>query len=111
MTHTQTNCRNHSALCAGKKGVRPAEVVALASVLEKSATDLKQILLKYKRTIQIVTFNVRMLNRIGQLPELTALEIDNNIDRICNQEHMYTHSRDIEYHDTGNGWTLATTSA
>ena len=77
-------------------------------MLEKSATELK---LKSKRTIQIATFNVRTLNRIGQLPEPTALVIDHNIDIICIQEHTYTHSEDIKYHDTGNGWTLATVSA
>ena len=42
MTHTQTTCINRIALRAGKKGARPAEVGALASVFEKSATDLKQ---------------------------------------------------------------------
>ena len=42
MTHTQTTYINHIALRAGKKGARPAEVVALASVFEKSATDLNQ---------------------------------------------------------------------
>ena len=61
------------ALRAGKKGARPAEVGALASVFEKSATELKQSkLLKCKQTLQIATFNVRTLNRIGQLPELIA---------------------------------------
>ena len=104
MTHTQTTCPNCIAL--------PAEVGALASVFEKSATELKQQkLLKGKHTIQIATFNVRTLNRIGQLPELTASAIDHNIDIICIQEHRYTHSEDIKYHDTGNGWTLATASA
>ena len=57
------------------------------------------------------TFNVRTLNRIGQLPELTASAVEHNIDIICIQEHRYTHSEDIKYHDTGNGWTLATVSA
>ena len=67
MTHTQTTYINCIALCAGKKGARPAEVGALASVFEKSATKLKQQkLLKCKQTIQIATFNVRTLNRIGQ---------------------------------------------
>ena len=32
------------------------------------------------------------------------------IDIICIQEHRYTHNEDIKYHDTGNGWTLATVS-
>ena len=30
---------------------------------------------------------------------------------ICIQEHGYTHSEDIKYHDSGNGWTLASESA
>ena len=107
MTHTSPN---RIALRAGKKGTRPAEVGALARVFEKSATELKlkQNLLKCKRTIQIATFNIRTLNRIGQLPELTVSAIDHNIDIICIQEHRYTHSKDIRYHDTGNRWTLVT---
>ena len=111
MTHNQTTCSNHIALRAGKKGVRSADVGALASMFEKSTTELKQKLLKCKRTIQIATFNVRTLNRIGQLPELTASAIDHNIDIICIQEHRYTHSEDIKYHGTGNGWILATAYA
>ena len=72
----------------------------------KSATELKQQkLLKCKQT------NVRTLNRIGQLPELTALSVEHKIDIICIQEHRYMHTEDIIYHDTGNGWTLATVSA
>ena len=50
------------------------------------------------------------MSRIGQLPELTASAAEHNIDIICIQEHRYTHSEDIKYHDTGNGWTLATVS-
>ena len=42
MTHPQTTCKNRSALRAGKKGARPTKVGALASVFEKSATELKQ---------------------------------------------------------------------
>ena len=112
MTLTQTTYINCIALRAGKKGVRPAEVEALGSVFEKSATELKQQkLLKCKQTIQIATFNVRTLNRIGQLPELTASAVEHKIDIICIQEHRYTHNEDIKYHDTENGWTLATVSA
>ena len=111
MTHTQTTCINRIALRTGKKGARPTEVGALAPVFKKSATKLKQQkLLKCKQTIQIATFNVRTLNRIGQLPELTASAVEHNIDIICIQEHKYTHSEDIKYHDTGNGWTLANVS-
>ena len=80
-------------------------------MLEKSTTELKQKLLKCKQTTQIATFNVRTLNKIGQLPELTASAIEHNIDKICIQEHRYTHKEDIKYHDTGNGWTLATALA
>ena len=81
-------------------------------MFEKSATELKQQkLLKCKQTIQIATFNVRTLNRIGQLLELTALALEHKIDIICIQEHRYTHTKDIKYHDTGNRWTLATVSA
>ena len=112
MTHTQTTCPNRIALHAGKKGARPAGVGALASVFKKSATELKQQkLLKCKHTVQIATFNVRTLNRIGKLPELTASAIEHKIDIICMQEHRYTHSEDIKYHDTSNGWTLAIASA
>ena len=85
MTNTQTLTTNRIALRTGKKGVCPAEVGALASVLEKSATELKQKLLKCKQTIQIATFNIRSLNRIGQLPELTASAIDHNVEIICIQ--------------------------
>ena len=42
MTHTQTTYTNRIALRVGKKGARPLEVGALASVFEKSATELKQ---------------------------------------------------------------------
>ena len=59
-----------------------------------------------------MTFNDRTLNRIGQLPELTASAIDPNIDIVCVQEHRYHHSKeDIKYHDTGNGLTFVYLSA
>ena len=112
MTHTQTTYTNRIALRAGKKGARPAEVGALSSVFEKSATELKQWkLLKCKQTRQIATFNVRTLNRIGQLPELIASAEEHKIDIICIQEHRYPHTEDIKYHETGNGWSLVTVSA
>ena len=66
-THTQTTCPNCIALHEGKKGVHPDEVRALAPVFEKSATELtlKQKLQKCQSTIQIATFNIRTLKRIG----------------------------------------------
>ena len=104
MTHTQTTCPNRIALRTGKKEARPAGAGALASVFEKSATELKQQkLLKCKHTVQIATFNVRTLNRIGQLQELTASAIEHKIDITCIQEHRYIHSKDFKYYDTGNG--------
>ena len=99
MTHTQTTCINRIVLRVGKKWARPAEIRAQL-----------QKLLKCKQTIQIATFNVRTLNRIGQQPELTASAVENNIDIICIQAHRYTHSEDIKYHVNGNGWTLTTVS-
>ena len=92
MTHTQTTCINRIAFRVVKKGARRVEVGALASVFEKSATELKQQkLLKSKQTIKIAIFNVRTLNRIGQLLEQTALVVEHNIGMICIQEHRYTH--------------------
>ena len=112
MTHTQTTYTNRIALRTGKKGARPAKVGALASVFEKSATELKQSkLIKCKQTLQIATFNVRTLNRIGQLPELIASAEEHKIDIICIQEHRYMHTEDIKYHETGKGWSLVTVSA
>ena len=112
MTHTQTTYTNCIALRAGKKGARPDEVEALASVFEKSGTELKRPkLLKCKQTLQIGTFNVRTLNRIGQIPELIASAVEHKIDIICIQEHRCTHTEDIKYHETGNGWLLVTVSA
>ena len=43
--------------------------------------------------------NVRTLNRIVQLPELTASAVEHMIDIICIKEH----TEDIKYHETGNG--------
>ena len=97
MTHTQTTSRNCFALSAGKKRTRPAGVGALVPVFEKSSSELKlkQKPLKYKSTIQIAIFNVRTLNRIGQLPEPTVSAINHKIDIICIQEHRYIYSEDI----------------
>ena len=108
--NNQTTCPNCIAFRVRKKGTRPAEVGALAWVFEKLTTELNQKLLKCKQTIRIATFNVRTLNKIGQLPELTSSAIEHNIDIICILEHIYTYSEDIKYQDSGNGWTLAIAS-
>ena len=43
----------------------------------------------------MVTFNVRTLKKIGQLPELTVSAIDKNIDIICIQEFTDSHIASI----------------
>ena len=48
-------------------------------MFEKSISELK-LKQQCKNTIQIATFTVRTLNRINQLPELTASAIDHKID-------------------------------
>ena len=112
MTHTLTTYINRITLPPGKKRAHPAKFGALASVIEKSATEFKQQkVLKCKQTIQIATFNVRTLNRIGQLPELTPSAVEHKVNIICMQEHRYTHTEDIKYHDSDNRETLATVSA
>ena len=58
-----------------------------------------------------MTFSVRTLNKIGQLPQLTTSAVEHKIDMIGIQEHRYTHTEDIKYHETGNEWTLATVLA
>ena len=99
MTHTQTTYINRIALRVGKKmgascwGRSPG--VSVRKISYRAQT--KKNLLKCKQTIQIVTFNVRTLNRISQLPELTASAVEHNIDIICIQEHRYTHNEDIKY--------------
>ena len=46
------------------------------------------------KTLQIVTFNVRTLNRIGQLPELIALAVEHKIDIIMHtRTQMHAHRR------------------
>ena len=64
MTLSQTICYNRFTLHAGKNGVRSAVVGALVPMLEKSAIKNKK-LHKYKSTIQLVSFNLRTLNRRG----------------------------------------------
>ena len=50
--------------------------------------------------MQIATFNVRTLNRIGQQPELTASAVERNI--VCVQGHRYHHSEvKIKYYYIG----------
>ena len=113
MNHTQNTSINRIALRAGKKGrvQLRLEPWLQGSKNQLQSSNKKEKLLKCKQTIQIATFNVRTLNRIGQLPELTVSAVEHKIDIICIQEHRYTHNEDIKYYDTGNGSTLLPVSA
>ena len=61
--------------------------------------------------MQIVTFNVRGLNRIGQQPELTASAVEHNIDIVCLQEQIHHSEVEIKYYNTGTGWMFVSASA
>ena len=44
---------------------------------------------------------------INQLPKLTVSPVKHNIDILCVLEHIYYNSEpELNYHDTGNGWTF-----
>ena len=103
MIHTQTTYINNIESCWGWSSGLSVKKISYRSQTTKNTES--------KQTIQIVTFNVRTLNSIGQLPELTASTVEHKLNIKCMQEHRYTHKEDIKYHDTGNGWTLATVSA
>ena len=87
---------NHIILCMGKKRAHSAEVGTLPhpSVFEKSVIELKltpkQKLIRCKSTIKMATLNVRTLNRICQLLELTASAA----------EHKYRHNYAYKNTDT-----------
>ena len=81
----------------------------LGPTVEKPATENRQNqkLLKCKSIIQIVTFNVKTLNRISQLPVLRVSAVDHNIDIV-----WYHHIEvEMKYNDIGNGWTFTSASA
>ena len=63
MTHTQTTYINRIAIRAGKKGARPDEVGAQASVFEKSATELKQQKLLKWADVSLVNFGEQVRKR------------------------------------------------
>ena len=91
-----------------------AEVRTLAPVFKKSDTEFKPQpkLLRSTNTVHIATFNIRTLNRVNQLPKLTAFAAESNIDIVYIQEHRYYHSElEIKYYDTGNGWMFVSVCA
>ena len=56
-------------------------------------------------------FNIRSLNKVNQLPELTASAAEHNTDIICIQQHRYYHSELKINYDPSNGWTFVSVSA
>ena len=105
--------RNSSRLArrAVKQGASSAIVPKPPVVFEKSARGSNK-LLKCKRRTLFSTFNVRTLQSINQLPELTANAEKYLIDIVCIQEHRIFHPDDnLKYHNAGKDWTLITSSA
>ena len=49
-------------------------------MFEKSTTKPKHNLLRYINIVKIVTFEVRIVNTIHQIPELTTSAVKHNID-------------------------------
>ena len=71
---------NLIALHVGKQGKHFVEVGAQAQVFQKIATEPKPYLLRCKNIVKIVTFNVKTLNTLNQLPKLTASVVEHNIN-------------------------------
>ena len=91
------------------KRTRSADIGTLASVFKKYVA--KPNTLRYECIVYIVTYNVRTLNTINQVPVFMAFIAENNIDIICMQEHRYYHSElNLKFHDTSNEWTVVSTS-
>ena len=87
----------------GKQEAYSAEVGALTSEFEKSATELKpkQKLLIYKIIVGIAKLNIRNSNTVNQSLELRAFAAKHDVDIICIQEYGYYHSEpETKYHDT-----------
>ena len=93
MTQIQTKRPNCIALHVGHQGAHSAELGSSSSTLEKVATEpkpkskLKSNLIRDKNTFNFAIFNVRTLNTVIQLSNLTASATDKNIGIICVQEH------------------------
>ena len=97
---------------AGDQGARPADLARYAVEKSTTVSKTKTNLLKCKRNLHISTFNTRTLTSSSQIGELTAAATLNNQDIICVQEHRHFHDDvRLKHHDTGNGWTLVTSSA
>ena len=61
--------------------------------------------LTYKNSVNIATFDIRTLNIINQLPQLTVSADEHNTDIICIREHRFYHRKFVQkYYDTDNEW-------
>ena len=83
MTQIKILHSNHIILYPDKQGVYSAEVGALVTMFEKSATEPKHNSPRYKNIVDWGTFNIRTLNLINQLSEPTASATKHNVDIIC----------------------------
>ena len=124
---TQTSLRRSSRIArrADEQGARPANVPQVAVeklvteeipeipvLTPKQGTDQKSRLLKGKKDVFLVTFNVRTLNGVTQTHELVATAELLKHDIICIQEHRFVHEDiPIKEHDVCKGWKLITSSA
>ena len=98
---------------ADQQGTRSAMVVQDSPIVsEKFVRDLKDKILRCKHPMIFSTFNVRTLNSIKQISELTYNAVSLNIDLICIQEHRLFHDNlSLKYHSVGMGWTFISSSA
>ena len=112
MTQSQSKNSYRIDRRAGQQGSRTG-VPVLAPVFEKYATEHnKGRLLKCKNATNISSFNVRTLQSISQLSELTNTAIKHQIDIICVQEHRLFHDDvTLKYHELGKGWIFISASA
>ena len=82
---------------ADKQVTHSAEVGALDPVYKKTVIEpkpeLKLKLIRCKSIVNIARFNIRTLNTVNQLPELTASTDKHHIDIICIQEYRFYHSK------------------
>ena len=98
---TQPQTRNSYRIDrrAGQQGSRTG-VTVLAPDFDKFVTERNRRLLKCKRTINLSTFNIRILQSIKQISELIGIAVTYHIDVINVQEHRFYHEDiDLEYQE------------
>ena len=89
-----------------KQGPRPP--VGNHVGVDRSATGR---LLRCKINTLVSTFNIRSLNSIEMIGELTALAEEKGVFVVCLQEHRKFHDNaDVHYTGVDKGWILATSS-